>query len=359
NFFYKLDTLILFGEGKLNIVHIGDSHIQADYVSGQLRKHFQSMAWGLNGGRGFIFPVSLAKTNNPWNYKVEYTGEWEYCKNVQRNKTCTIGLAGFMASTTSKEASLNIRFVEEGYPQYYFTSVKIFHAMDTANWEIQPTDKTLEYQIFHNPELGYSQIYFFEEQSSLHLNITQKTDATEYTLYGLSLDNDDAGIVYHSAGVNGADVESWLRCQQLTQDLQVINPDFVIISLGTNDSYTSSFNASDFEQNMKELLRRVKTVAPDAVVLWVTPGDNYRRRRYLNYSTEKATKSILKVAAEENIIVWNFFDIMGHLNSILKWYNVGLTANDKLHYTQQGYEFQGDLMFNAFLKAYNQHIEKL
>ena len=84
--FNKLDRLILQGKGKINILHIGDSHIQADYVSGHLRKRFQEMAWGLNGGRGFVFPVKMAKSNNPWNFSVSYTGNWESCKNVEKDQ---------------------------------------------------------------------------------------------------------------------------------------------------------------------------------------------------------------------------------------------------------------------------------
>ena len=37
-----LNKLILKGEGQINIVHIGDSHIQADYFSGRLRYLFQT-----------------------------------------------------------------------------------------------------------------------------------------------------------------------------------------------------------------------------------------------------------------------------------------------------------------------------
>jgi len=34
-----------------------------------------------------------------------------------------------------------------------------------------------------------------------------------------------------------------------------------------------------------------------------------------------------------------------------------LAARDRIHLTQKGYTLQGDLFFNAFLKAYDEHIE--
>ena len=53
-------------QGVINIVHIGDSHIQADYFSGMLRMCLQKQ-FG-NAGRGLIFPYKVAKTNEPYNY---------------------------------------------------------------------------------------------------------------------------------------------------------------------------------------------------------------------------------------------------------------------------------------------------
>jgi len=63
----KLNKLITAGEGKLNIIHIGGSHIQADIYTWQMRRRMQTFYPGLNGGRGFVFPYKMAKTNNPFN----------------------------------------------------------------------------------------------------------------------------------------------------------------------------------------------------------------------------------------------------------------------------------------------------
>ena len=41
-FYKKLDNIITNGEGKVNIMHFGGSHIQADIWSGELRKNFQN-----------------------------------------------------------------------------------------------------------------------------------------------------------------------------------------------------------------------------------------------------------------------------------------------------------------------------
>ena len=52
NFFEKLYKLKKEKQGQVNILHIGDSHIQADYQTNQLRQNFQR-EFG-NAGRGFV-----------------------------------------------------------------------------------------------------------------------------------------------------------------------------------------------------------------------------------------------------------------------------------------------------------------
>ena len=45
----------------VNILHLGDSHIQAGFLSGQMMSRFQS-DFG-NAGRGLIVPLKLIKSN--------------------------------------------------------------------------------------------------------------------------------------------------------------------------------------------------------------------------------------------------------------------------------------------------------
>ncbi|MFW5804964.1 MAG: GDSL-type esterase/lipase family protein [Bacteroidales bacterium] len=356
-FFNKLDNLILTGKGEINILHIGDSHVQADYISGHLRKRFQKMAWGLNGGRGFIFPVKMANSNNPWNFSVTYTGEWEACKNVEKERMCPLGIAGYLVATTDQKAGIQISFKEDNYLPYTFNTLRVFHNMDTAAWEIMPKDSSLTYTLQHKPDSGFSEFRFDRPLDAMDIMIHKNTANGEFVLRGFQFISDGPGIVYHSVGVNGAKTKSWLRCPLLEKEISCLSPDFIIISLGTNDAYTSKFEAEKFESNCRTLLSRIQRAAPDAAVLWVTPGDNYRYRKYLNYSTEKASEVILKLGREKHFMVWDFYDIMGELNAIMSWYRAGLTARDKLHFNKKGYTLQANLMFNAFLRTYNQHIE--
>ena len=61
-FFKKLDTLVFENRGKVRILHIGGSHLQADVISGRIREHMIKEYPGASAGRGFVFPYSAARS---------------------------------------------------------------------------------------------------------------------------------------------------------------------------------------------------------------------------------------------------------------------------------------------------------
>ena len=95
-FFEKLDLLLFYGQGKVNIMHIGGSHVQAGVFSQQMRDHLLNLAPGITSGRGLVFP--FMKTNTPASYIINSTGEWSYCRNAVAFDT-RLGLAGASVTT--------------------------------------------------------------------------------------------------------------------------------------------------------------------------------------------------------------------------------------------------------------------
>src|SRR5690349_6311513 len=56
HFFNALDSLENGTRKKVIVIHLGDSHIQADLLSGRVRTLLQDSAVFGNGGRGLVFP---------------------------------------------------------------------------------------------------------------------------------------------------------------------------------------------------------------------------------------------------------------------------------------------------------------
>jgi len=354
--FQKLDTLILNGEGKISIVHIGGSHIQADVYSGRMRERLQTFYPGMNGGRGSVFPYRITKTNNPRSYSVHYTGKWSFCRNVERKKKCKLGLSGMSVTTIDPTANINIKLKSDSLVEYYFNKIRIFHEIDSNSFQLSFPGLEIE-KTERNDSLGYSLYYLKNDYSKFKMEfIKENPTQNKFTLYGISLENDDPGIVYHSIGVNGASFPSFLKCQLFEKQLAALKPDLVIISLGTNDAYTTKFNPDFYKSNYQSLINKIKRAAPESAILNTVANDSYLFRRYPNKNTILAGKVIYEAAKKNNCGVWDFFKIMGGLNSSSLWRQENLMVRDMIHFNMQGYLLKGDLFFNAFIKAYDNHL---
>lgn len=357
HFLAKFSRLIGEGLGQLSVVHIGGSHLQADIYSDRIRTRFQTFQPGNNGGRGFIFPYSVARTNNPTNYMVGYTGRWSACKNTQEKKKCPLGLSGISVTTTDSVASISITFPATNTVFYDFNRVRIFYLADSLSFDCNlhcPSGATC----IKRTTPGCFTYVLDSYSDSLIISLEKTSNIQQnFTLLGISLETDDPGIIYHTAGVNGAKIPSFLRCSLLPDHLAGLSADLVLLSLGTNDAYTRYFNAESYRQNYDTLIRRIWTALPEAAILLTVPNDSYLYRRYTNPNTEKVREVILELGKRHECGVWDFYGIMGGLNSILVWQRFGLAKRDRIHFTRKGYTLKGDLFFNAFLKSYDDYID--
>lgn len=359
-FFYKMDTIIKQGKGKLTIIHIGGSHIQADIYSGHARERLQSFYPGMNGGRGSVFPYRISKSNTPKSYKVQVRGIWSSCRNVERKKLCNKGLTGITGSTNDPNASIHIRLMPNDRIDYYFNRIRLFHSMDSS--ALGPIfDSATVVKTERNTQLGYTMYYFKHDHNSFTLRFKKSNSSStkKFELYGISLENDDSGIIYHSIGINGASIPSFLRCNLLDKHIEALNPDMVIISLGTNDAYTRKFDPNFYMNNYQQLINRIKKAAPKTAILCTVANDSYLFRRYPNKNTQLAEEVIYKVAKKNNCGVYDFYQVMGGFNSSSIWYKENLMVRDRVHFNKQGYLLKGDLFFNAFIKAYDNHLIKI
>ena len=168
------------------------------------------------------------------------------------------------------------------------------------------------------------------------------------------------GITYHGIGVNGARVESYLRCADLKRDLRLVNPDLVIFGIGINDAAADGFTTEKFISDYSALLDTILEVHPGCALLFVTNNDSYKRVRRGVYEVNPngvlAEEAFFELGRRYNGAVWDFFDIMGGLESMRNWEQEEIAKRDKIHFTNSGYALIGDLLFNALMDRYLEHL---
>ena len=234
-FYDKLEKLVRTGEGRINVVQIGGSHIQAGTFSGQIRSRLQQMNGEMNSGWGFMFPYRIARTNSPYGYYIRYSGDWQSCRNVETRKSCTLGVGGISASTASSKAELTILLEPENSLDYSFSKIRVFYENRDSNYTVS-VDSSLLKTFVKTSE--YFDFELNKHIDSLNL-VIQKKEGSEgrFTLYGFSAESAPNGFLYHSIGVNGAHVPAFLRCDLFEEQLALLKPDLVILGLGINDAY--------------------------------------------------------------------------------------------------------------------------
>jgi lysophospholipase L1-like esterase len=355
----KLDRLLLEGEGQLNVVHIGGSHIQADMWSMQVRHRMQHVVPGVRAGRGFIFPFTMAKTNNPWSYEVKHTGNWTAVRNVTRTDTSTLGLSGISVTTRDTLTNLTVSFRGDHYPGYPFNRIKVLHNRDSSfAVEAWSRDSTVIIDHSRDAAQGITTIQYSRYMDTLRLRFRRAdTLQSRFTLHGIILESDDPGVLYHAIGVNGASTKSYLRCQRFVDHLALVKPDLVVFSVGINDAHDSEFDPKRFKRNYTDLIARVRQANPDAAILLTTNSDSYFKRKVANRNAHKVRDVMLELSAEQGVAVWDLFTVMGGLGSIAKWEAAGLAQKDRIHFNRQGYMLLGDLQVAALMEAYGRHVK--
>jgi len=422
--FEKLYNLEKDKKGKINIVHIGDSHIQADFFTNAIRSELQSK-FG-NGGYGFTFPYSLVRTNGTRNVRYSSNATWQSLRNVSPIADVGVGLSGIALYTSSSDFILQL-YTEEGYE---FNNFKVIYPEEEPHYKMSiaadpmevtggsPTGSTSATSIKYHKvkrgetlssicrkygvtllqikkangmksntirinqslkipvktagkpvqtkarttnldkeELAYvdmvSKPYYSSYTSDSAINrITLMPDGkmAMYTLNGFVIENDDPGVVYHTIGVNGAQMTDYIKYPLFFKQLPILNPDLIILSFGTNESF-GKMSDTQYIFQLNEIVNNIKAHCKNATILVMTPPPSMFRKSRQNTFVADYSVALMGL---NYLPVWDLYSRMNGDAAIrARGEYASKIARDKVHYTTGGYEAQGQLFASDFLEAYN------
>lgn len=367
SFYQKLYELEQTKNGKISIVHIGDSHLQADIFSGSVRQKMQ-LKFG-NAGRGLIFPYRVAKSNEPNSYRSTTNVPWDSKRNVFLDKPLPIGISGFTIESPDTSAAINVTIKDQPGLGYGFTRFTLYHDKGLSNYDITICDEyKCEQGVFKsdtlsaNPFMSILKFNIPIRQFILNNKISDTINQKTTRIYGMLLENDSAGILYNMIGVNGAEYRHYNMSKYFMQQLPSLNPDLVIVSLGTNESFSIGFNKETFAKNIDTLITNIQQAAPNTAILITTPPDSYllsHRKRIKNSNLKSIRAIIINYCNQHNVAYWDWYEIMGGYGAMMKWYQVRLAQKDRVHFISKGYQIQGDLLYRALMHGYENHVKSI
>lgn len=363
-FYKKMERLSREKEGKLNMYHIGGSHLQADIYTNDVRENLQERWKGVGGERGWVFPFDLAGTNNPWNYEFSSPNNWHAYRSVAQKSSkydFDYGLLG--AGITCSDTVITVKFnYDHTSSKPPFDHIRIFHNIgEFPYWMHFGADELLVKKYANNLELGYTDVWFTDPIDTLNVQFRRTgLYAPELELYGFILMNDTPGISYTAIGINGAGLYTYLDNVRFEEQLKTYPPDFFAFSVGTNDGNVpyDRFNPQVYKRNLEKVMQMVLRANPDCALLLTVPNDSYYHRRSLNRNIAREREVIEELAVEYQMAVWDLYGLMGGLGSSKTWLNNKLMKSDLVHFTADGYHFKGDLYLDAFMKFMDQMQQK-
>lgn len=357
-FFLKLNAA---SKRRVNILHIGDSHVQADIFTNQTRL-LMGNTFGY-AGRGIVFPYTTAKTHTASDYRSYHTGKWLYAKNVEKSPELPLGVSGVSSKTYDKDAQFKFIF-RQGIIQPEFTKLRILckRAENSYDLRLITPGETVDIDVFKESKdsltdeltvylrSGYSEYLFeFVQNDSIQ---------EEFEIYGLSVESENnAGVLYTSVGINGAGHYAIMRENKLPEHLQLLKPDAIILDVGANDFYQKGLDKDVFVENLISLIELFKEFAPNALIILSNSQDIYRGG-YSLATCANFSIIVSEVAKTEKVAFYDWYRVAGGYQSMRLWKSYSLANKDGVHLTKAGYELKGSLIYQSFYQTHKRLFDK-
>lgn len=366
----KLRSAILSSTTQpVNIVHIGDSHVQADFSTGTVRQLLQ-YDFG-NAGRGLISPLKLSGTNEPTDYFMQSRNSWIPNKLMSSRWLQTVGFTGasIRPASSSSEITIGTSEADDYNP---FSSLTIFHSGKLNVKSVtDAAGNSLQFRSI--PSRDYTQIVLPSAQTKVTVNFNS---AGDLTVFGASLSGDRPGIFYHAIGNNGAAFETYNRIGNVGVGIAPLKPDLVILSLGTNEAF-GRLDTQSLTRSIDRLVSNIRSANPEALIMLTTPMEcqksvtttkrtrvrlKGRRKGYrtVNRSTRSYSvnrniapirDAILSYGKDKGIAVYDWYEVAGGNGASSTWVNNNLFAKDRVHHSRKGYNLEGRLLYEALIDA--------
>lgn len=351
----------------ISIVQLGDSHIQAGHTTAPLRSALQA-SYG-DAGRGWVGWYSLYGSNSPRDYRVSSSGfGWQRELILKPEGTHPMGVGGYVLSTRPTNSfSVGITCSEHPFRGLRLVRTASSHPLTSFPLsDLRPGRFSTGAYVVDT--LSWSTPY-----TSVTLNSGEGEETDEAVYAGCVLLSGKGGVLVQDIGINGAAYRHYALAEYVEQ-LSLLEPQLLILSLGTNDSYTARFQVEAFSESLEQMLSLVKDFLPRTKILLTTPPPSFFRRASSHYVTTgrhrhkhrrkvttityafndhaaEVSEEIMRCAQKHGVAAFDLYSAMGGQVGIDSWIAEGLMATDRVHYNREGYERQGQLITSAVQRA--------
>jgi lysophospholipase L1-like esterase len=336
----NMETILfkLKNKEKIDIFHIGDSHVQIGEFSKGILQGFESEKILVQ--KAWFFP-SLIFTeihSNPELIKVKgkFTAE-----NIRNNPHLLAGITGRNFSSSEKQFNFKFRFSKK------ITSLQILH----ENFETYSIQSSKAAKITQAENKGIQvDTVVFDKKSNV-FKLKYKTENFEKKdFYGFkALESGKEHLSsYSNCGVSGAKFSDFYHALRIYEQIELLKPHLIVMTLGTNDSYFKDWDKSTFSRQLVTFIRKIKEISPNTgIIIMSAPDTFYQNQKPIHLN--QLNETINTICKQEQVALWDWNKIMGGENSIHFWAQKKMVDADLLHFNSTGYSFFGKLFAQALL----------
>ena len=348
------------GDHVVRVVHYGDSQIELDRISQDLREALQDRFGGSGTG---LFPAlsnvpSASISKSASGGFVQYTmygdsttvraGHNRYGMLAQVVQLTGGGTVSLRAST-SKTARKGVQT---------FESVSVLYGRP-QDFEVKVTSDTLKPQpVVEKGENGTVLVTWHFGRPVQKAVLRFKGNAE---IYGISADG-SSGVAVDNVPLRGCSGTIFSRISKplMSDSFALTDTRLIILQFGGNmmPMVNGTKAIEQYMQSITKQLEYFHEVAPQARILFIGPSDMGKsvNGRVVTWPRLPELVDSLKATALRNdAAYWDLFRMMGGENSMVQWvkHYPAYAGPDYIHFTPAGARQVGDALSRSFLTCYD------
>jgi lysophospholipase L1-like esterase len=383
----------------LVILHIGDSHTSADFLTGELRKRLQAK-YGA-GAPGYVTAGHPHIGVRSSSLKITASKGWSY-KSLQKPDAVPteFWLSGYNAIASAPGETMT--FAADKAQNFEMIEIEVLRQPGGGKIDVK-----LDGYVATTYDLAASKpdpvvIRLLPARGPTErvreIAITT-TGAGPVSIASVAIYNKQSGLTYNSVGYPGAQATfvNKLNNKLFANDLIRINPQIVVLSFGTNEASNEKLDIAHYTESYERILEKIKAVLPEAAVVMIGPPDfaelpaACRKDNASQAACGKqpaaagsasatngtasdapgAADCIWKtpprlgqireaqreIAAKHGLVYWNWASIMPTECGAHRWYSASppLMSKDHVHFTIAGYKKSAEQFLTTLIPV----IEKV
>lgn len=322
------------GSKVVRVLHYGDSQIEEDRMSQQIREALQNKYGGSGAG---LLPLAQTIPSRTVKQQLRMNDRWiqpaqgpkRYLVYGPKRDQRDDGLYGVMGQVAVMNDSL----------------VKGSETLTAVCTPLDGKKRYTQWRVFAD-----SSVHYTFAGDSVFLSGQGK-------VYGLSQQS-DTGVIVDNIPMRGCLglVFTKMDREQLVSFYREQNVQLIIMQFGGN-AIPSNKNPGTIQGIVKGLRQQVqylRTCAPQASILFIGPSDMLTQidGEWTTYPMVPYMDKLLrKMALEENIAYFSLYRWMGGAGSMARWQEIGLAGSDGVHFTRSGARKAGNAVAEWILNG--------